>query len=310
MAALPTSPETPTVYVIAEQACGPDLRRVLESGIAALGAGPCDVADLPVGPAPGDADRARVLEFLLDSYNARGAFVDGPAEQFFDARLDAYDMMDEACTVLGEVGVIVRRPGSLRAAAPRLAAAARAAERVLRADTPEVLVFGSGPDARALAAALGTGACAVSPAKITLAGNNAAGLALARRNLAGILPDGRLEIRHIEGPAENDRLLALLPPGSGVVRAVDGKDSPAVGAASAALYPEGAVIWDMRAPATGSPFLASAVRQREIANLTLSDRSAYREERHVAVLDAIFGEEAGDAARQSLRDAIREVHAR
>ncbi len=307
MVSLPKAPESPTVYVIVERECESGFRAAIGAGIMALGRGPCAIEDMPVGPAPSPDDRAQILEFLQDSYNAVGAFVAGQSPAFFDERPDAYDDIDDACTLLGEVGVIVRVPGALRATAPRLAAATRAADRILPKSTREVLVFGSGPDARALAAALGSGATHAKPAKITLAGNNATGLAMARQYPGDALPDGLLEIRHIGSTAENDRLLALMPPGSAVVRAIDEDDERETGVGAASLYPEGSVIWDMLSPATGSPFLASAVRQRDADNLTLSDRTAYHEERRFAVLETMFGAEASDAAKKKLRKAIRDT---
>ncbi len=307
MVSLPTSPEGPTVYAIVSRQADPAIRALTEAGVAALGAGSCTVVDLPMGPAPTEADCLQVLEFLQDSYNARGAFVMEPARAFFDGRTDNFDVMDDACRLLGEVGTIVRVPGALQAAAPRLTAARRAADRILPADTSEVLVFGAGSDARALAAALGRDMCAARPAKVILASNHAAGLNSARQNLLGAMSDSELEIRHIEHAAENDRLLALLPPGSAIVRAPDATEQATMLSGSASLYPAGAVIWDMLSPASSSPFLGSAVRQREAAGLKLSDDSAYREEQRFAMIETMFGTDASDSALGKLRSAIRKL---
>jgi len=309
MVSLPTSPEGPTVYAIVSRQSDPALHALTEAGVAALGADACTMIDLPVGPTPSEADRLQVLEFLQDSYNARGAFVVEPARAFFDGRTDAFDAMDDACRLLGEVGAIVRRPGALQAAAPRLKAAMRAADRILPAEITEVLVFGAGADARALAAALGCGMCAARPAKVILARNHAAGLNLARQHLLNKVSASELEIRHIENPTENDRLLALLPPGSAIVRAPSANEQTAMLSGSASLYPTGAVIWDMLSPATASAFLGSAVRQREAAGLKLSDGSAYREERRVAMMETMFGAEAGDDDLAKLRAAVRNLDA-
>ncbi|MBT5569675.1 MAG: hypothetical protein HOJ90_00495 [Alphaproteobacteria bacterium] len=304
MVSLPTSPETPTVYLITETLTDPDTRALVEIGIDALGVGPCDIENLPVGPTLNDADRAQILEFLRDAYNARGAFVIGHAASFFDELPGTYEYRDAASELLGEVGVIQRVPGALNALAPRLAAAVHAANRVLPAKTTEVLIFGAGPDARALAAALSGEMCNARPAKVTLASADASGLNVARKLLGQDIPQHRLELRHVESSSEHDRQLALLPPDSAVVRAVGEHEPDTSLAGSAALFPMGAVIWDMMTTAKESRFLAAAVRQRKAAQLTLSDQTAYAAERGVSVLEAMFGAEANASKLAKLRKAV------
>jgi hypothetical protein len=45
------------------------------------------------------------------------------------------------------------------------------------------------------------------------------------------------------------------------------------------------------------------VRQRKAAQLTLSDQTAYAAERGIAVLEAMFGQEASTAKQAKLRKA-------
>ena len=297
---LPTSPGAPTVYLITETVTDPDIHALEETSIKALGVDPCAIENLPVGPCLNEADPARILKFLRDAYNARGAFIIGHAASFFDELPGAYEHRDAASELLGEVGVIQRVPGALNALAPRLSAA----NRVLPAKTTEVLIFGAGPDARALAAALAGEMCNAQPVKVTLASSDAAGLNVARKLLGQDIPQHRLELRHVESSSEHDRQLALLPPDSAVVRALGEREPDTSLAGSAALFPMGAVIWDMMASANDSRFLASAVRQRKAAQLTLSDQTAYAAERGIAELEAMFGQEASAAKQAKLHKAI------
>ena len=94
MVSLPTSPEAPTVYLITETVTDPDIHALVETGIKALGVDPCAIENLPVGPTLNEADRARILEFLRDAYNARGAFIIGHAASFFDELPGAYEHRD------------------------------------------------------------------------------------------------------------------------------------------------------------------------------------------------------------------------
>jgi shikimate 5-dehydrogenase len=301
---LPPSPESPTVYLITETAIDSGARDLLETGIAALAAGPCAIENLTVGPSLGERDRAEILEFLQDAYNARGALVIGPAQAFFDDAPGTYDEIEAACHLLGEVGIIRRVPGALHAAAPRLTACTRAANRILPAETTEVLILGAGPDARALAAALASNMCHALPAKVTLASNNALGLNIARHRLKDATAESRLEIRHVQSVSEYDRLLALLPPDSAVIQALGPTEADMTQAGSATLFPMGSVIWDTRSDASKSRFLAAAVRQRDAARLTLSDQTAFRTERDIAILEALFAEPGDETMQTKLRKAI------
>lgn len=301
---LPPSPEGPTVYVISEKTADKALQNLIETGLSALDAGPCAIETIICDPTTSPHDRAQVFEFLQDTYNARGAFVDGHATEFFDAADQSYDVVDPSCVRLGEVGVIARSTGTLRAIAPRLTAAIRAADQTLPPQTTEVLIFGAGPDARALAAALSHHLTGARPAKVTLAGTDAAGLNMARQCLTADLPDGRLEIRHLDQPAEYDRQLALLPPHSAVIRAHGPNEVDLGASGSATLFPMNAVIWDLLHAFSQSRILAAAVPQRAAARLTLADTSAYRTERSLALLEAMFGGDASERDLARLRKAV------
>ena len=304
MIKLPPSPEGPTVYVISEQTADTALQNLIETGLGALPTDPCVIETIQCGPTTSVNEREQIFEFLQDTYNARGAFVDGHATEFFDDAKTGYDVVDSSCVRLGEVGVIARSTGELRAIAPRLTAAIRAANRTLPAQTTEVLIFGAGPDARALAAALSHHMTAAKPAKVTLASTDAAGLNMARQRLTADVPEGRLEIRHLDQPAEYDRQLALLPPDSAVVRARSPNEVDLGASGSATLFPLDAVIWDLLSTFSQSRILAAAVPQRKAARLTLADTSAYKSECSFALLEAMFGAIASENDLARLRKAV------
>lgn len=304
MIKLPPSPKGPTVYVISEQAIDTTLHTLVQTGLGAIRADHCAIETILLGPTTNQQERGQIFEFLQDTYHARGAFIVGHASEFFDEANTAYDVVDPTCKTLGEVGVIARSPGQLRAIAPRLIAATRAANRTLPAATTEVLIFGAGPDARALAATLSRHMTNAKPAKVTLASTDATGLQVARQRLTADLPDGQLEIRHLDQPSEYDRQLALLPPNSAVVRALSPNEVDLGVSGSAALFPLDAVIWDLHNAASQSRFLAAAVPQRKAARLTLSDTRAYSTERSIADLEAMFGADADESDLVKLREAI------
>lgn len=304
MIKLPPSPEGPAVYVISEKPAEAALQNLIEAGLGALRAGPCTLETILCGPTTSPRDREQILEFLQDTYNARGAFVPGHSAEFFDPEHAGYDVVDPSCERLGEVGIIARTTGSLRAIAPRLDAAIRASDLILPAQTSEVLIFGAGPDARALAAALSHHLTTARPAKVTLASTDAAGLNMARQRLTADLPENRLEIRHLDQPAEYDRQLALLPPGSAVIRAHGPHEVDLGASGSATLFPVNGVIWDLMRPFSQSRMLAAAVPQRKAARLKLADTRTYECERNMALLEAMFGTDASDSDLARLRKAL------
>jgi shikimate 5-dehydrogenase len=272
MVTIPKSPKGPTVYVVGEQPVDAQFRSLIELSMKALKVETCAIESLQTAPEVSPADRSAILEFLQDEYNARGAFIVGQSPQFRDEASDAYDDIDDACLLLGEVGVIVREPGRLRAMAPRLEAAIRTADRLLPDDTLELLILGAGPDARAVAAAISTGVCKARPKKITIASTDAKGLADVRQHIESRVDNQiELEVRHVESHLEHDRLLALMPPRSAVINASQAEYGNNAAVGDAALFPAQSVVCDLLAPAGKSRILAEAVQQRSASNLTLHD---------------------------------------
>lgn len=307
MVTIPESPKGPTVYVVGERPADAPFRALIETALKTLKLGSCTIEDLLTAPDVSAADRGAILEFLQDEYNARGAFIAGQASQFLDEASDAYDEIDDACLLLGEVGVVVRRPGLLRATAPRLAAATRAVDRILPGDTPELLILGAGPDARAVAAAVSMGACNARPEKVTIASTDAKGLADVRQRIESRVNQGELEIRHVESPTEHDRLLALMPPRSAVINASRNEYGANAVVGGAALFPGKSIVCDLLAPAGESRILAEAVQQRSASELSIHDARIYRLERRVAILQSMFGDDTTDAQLKALRKNIEKL---
>ena len=308
MITLPPSPEGPTVFVISEQTIDTALHTLIEKGSGCPSRGSYARSSRSCwAPTTSQREREQIFEFLQDAYNARGAFVVGHASEFHGDANTHFDVVDQNCEILGEVGVIARSPGELYAKAPRLTAATRAADKTLPTETTETLIFGAGPDARALAAALSRHMTNAKPTKVTIASTDAAGLNVARQRLTVDLPEERLEIRHLDQPAEYDRQLALLPPKSAVVRALGPNEADLGAAGSATLFPDDAVIWDLLGAASKSRFLAAAVPQRKASRLTLSDARAYTTERSIAILEAMFGKDASASDLAKLRKVVTQI---
>lgn len=307
MVTIPPSPKGPTVYVIAEKPAHEQFRNTIKAGIKAFKAEACEIENLQINPDVTAADRSAILEFLQDEYNARGAFVVEHAPDFFTEDGDGYDEVDDTCNLLGEVGIIIRTPGQLRATAPRLTAALRAADLTLPGDTQELLILGAGPDARALAAAVCIGACEARPAKTTIASTDAKGLADVRQHIEGRVDRTELEIRHVESHSDYDRLLALMPPHSAIFSASLAEDAHRTVVGDAAIFPVQSIVCDMLAPFGQSKFLAEAVRQRSAAELTIHDGAAYTAERRIAILQTMFGAEATERQLNSLRKSLEKI---
>ena len=190
---------------------------------------------------------------------------------------------------------------------PRLRAAAETLNRLLPKDTKMVLIPGAGLDAWAVAAALSTGACDARPHKVTIGSTDAKGLADVRQRIETRVEQGSLEVRHMVGPAEYDRLLALMPPRSAVIGASIGEYGTGMASAGAALFPTGSIVCDLLLPAGKSRILAEAVQQRDAAELVIHDSRVYTTERRIAILEAMFGADATGGAARRVAEGTREI---
>jgi len=152
----PAPPAKPTVYVVGSETLPEGLLDVYPKWARRFGHR--STAIVPVA-APSEADGAgyrRFVDFLRDEYHAVGAIMVSNASTLFEHTRQMFDEFDDDAELLGEIGVVIRTPGTLTTLAPAKRAAQQAYEQLFgEASNPaEALIIGATGPARALAMAL------------------------------------------------------------------------------------------------------------------------------------------------------------
>lgn len=284
----PSPPEKPTVYVVGAEVLPEGLIDVYPKWARRFGHR--STAFEPVA-APSEADAAeyqRFIDFLRDEYHAVGAIMVSNASTLFAHTRQMFDEVDDDAELLGEIGVVVRTPGTLTGLAPAKRAAQQAYEQIFGdgSNPPEALIIGATGPARALAVALSES----DKRRVCLTTLDGKSMTDMRQRVAELPEDKRPTLRHIESQIEHDRLVTLLPPGSLVVNATgpSDKDTPSpVG--DAALFPQNGLIWDLDAVGISSPFLDKARQQRKPRGLRLADGPIFHQYQWFTAAAAIFG---------------------
>jgi len=191
--------------------------------------------DIPMD-APPERHRAAVRTILDDPESCGGLVTTHKVNVFQHAR-DLFTAFDPDAERLGEVNCIVRRPGALTGLATDTLTAGLALRDILGPGPapPAALILGAGGAAVALAVVLYRD---YAPDLVALTDISAPRLEHVRS-----LTRARCEL--INSPADHDRLLAAMPPGSLIVNATGmGKDRPGSPLTRAARFPAGATAWD------------------------------------------------------------------
>ena len=89
-------------------------------------------------------------------------------------------------------------------------------------------------------------------------------------------------------PRFNDRLVREMPPGSLVINATGmGKDTPGSPITDAAIFPEGALVWELNYRGD-LQFLQQALRQRESRRLQVQDGWRYFIHGWTTIIEEVF----------------------
>ena len=303
MTDLPVPPSKPTVYVVGAEPLAQGFLDVLPKWASRFGHK--STAIMPMA-APSSADAAgyqRFVDFMRDEYHAVGAIMVSDASTLFEHSRQMFDELDGDTALLGEIGVVVRTPGTLTGLAPAKKAARQAYEHVFGdgSNPAEALIIGATGPARALAIALSES----GQRRVCLTTLDGKSMTDMRQRIAELPEERRPTLRHIESQLEHDRLVTLLPPGSLVVNATGPADentpSP-VG--DAALFPENGLVWDLDAVGVSSPFLDKARQQRRPRGLHLSDGPMFHQYQWLAAAAAIFGAAPTASDAEKLRKLI------
>ncbi len=312
----------PTMYFIGVTTGRSSIMRIFPEWASHLRLGDCELRGIDFPPhAPLDAYRDAV-RFIKDDPLSLGALVTTHKIDLLEACRDLFDELDGDAELLGEVSGISKRDGALvghaeDAAASGLALAAAVPPGHWEESGAELLLLGAGGSAVALSAFLLQGGWGKDRPSRILVTERRPGRLLAMRAIHGkIGPDIACAYRLASSPADNDRELATLKPGSLVVNATGlGKDAPGSPLTGRALFPERGIAWDFNYRGE-LEFLDLARSQERSRRLRIEDGWVYflhgwtrviAEVFHVAIPGSgpEFEKLAAIAARHRLREARR-----
>ncbi len=234
--------KTPAFYFIGVTTGQSSIMKVFPRWAKALGLQACIKGiDLPLH-APEAAYR-KTVKMLKEDPLALGALVTTHKLDLFHACRDLFDFIDPFAEKLQEVSSLSKRDGLLRAHAKDPISSGLALESFVPPgywrQGGEVLLLGSGGSSLAMSLYFSQQKFGGNvPRRITITNRSIPRLQSAKAKLAGLNPNIEFRFVHCPTPADNDKLVARLPPRSLVVRKQPGVGNQLPGRAY--LYVSGA----------------------------------------------------------------------
>lgn len=243
--------KVPTFYFIGVTTGSSSIMTVFPKWAEALGVdAEMKGIDLPIH-APAEEYR-KVTEFLKNDPLSLGALVTTHKLDLYHACKDMFDYIDPFAEQLEEVSCLSKLDGKFRAHAKDpissgLALEAFIPENFWKDHNGEVLIMGAGGSSLAMTMYFTQEKFKGNmPKCITIANRSQPRLDSAREVLRDCAK--QTELRFILGPtpADNDALVAALPPYSVVINATGlGKDMPGSPTTDAVSYPENTLVWEI-----------------------------------------------------------------
>ena len=271
----------PTMYFIGVTTSASSIMKIFPKWAEALGLG--DVAivgvDLPLH-APREDYRA-VADFIKNDPLSLGALVTTHKIDLFNACRDMFGYIDPFAGILGEVSSLSKKGGLFCAHAKDPISSGLALESFIpegfwSAHGGEAVLLGAGGSSLAMSLYFGQikHGCD-APSKITICNRSAARLESARAHLSGAAGRIRIEYRHCPQPADNDAVIAELPPFSLVVNATGlGKDAPGSPTTDQVCFPKDSFIWEINYRGD-LLFMRQALTQKKSGRLFVEDGWTY-----------------------------------
>jgi shikimate 5-dehydrogenase len=223
--------------------------------------------------APAEVYRA-VVRHIKEDPLSLGALVTTHKIDLLDAARDLFDYLDPYAELCGEVSCISKRGGWLAGHAKDPITAGLAWQAFVEPGhwgrgRGNVLCIGAGGSAVAISVyAAGLPDPADRPRSFIAVNRSQPRLEALRALRARLDTDVAFEYVLNEDPAQNDRIMASLPPGSMVINATGmGKDRPGSPITDAGLFPADGLVWELNYRGA-LDFLHQARRQAHSRNLT------------------------------------------
>ena len=206
--------------------------------------------DLPLH-APAE-DYRKTVNFMKNDPLSLGALVTTHKLDLYKACRDMFDYVDPYAETLAEVSSLSKKDGAFCAHAKDPISSGMALEDFVprgfwKDHGGEVLLLGAGGSSLAMSLYFSRDEAGDNrPSRITIANRSEARLVSAKTALSAC--EKRLKLRYVHNPspADNDRLVAELPPYSLVVNATGlGKDAPGSPTTDAVSYPDNSLVWEI-----------------------------------------------------------------
>lgn len=301
-----TPAKVPTFYFVGVTTGQSSIMRVFPKWAGALGLDAVMKGiDLPLH-APAEMYR-EVTEFLKNDPLSLGALVTTHKLDLFHACRDMFDYVDPFAQQLEEVSSLSKKDGKFCAHAKDPISSGLALEAFVPRNYwkdygGEVLILGAGGSSLAMTMYFTQEKFAGNvPSRITIANRSQPRLDSAKE----VLRDraGQTELRFLLSPtpADNDALVAALPPHSVVINATGlGKDAPGSPTTDAVQYPEDCLVWEINYRGN-LLFKEQAEKQAAEKRLHVEDGWTYFIHGWTQVIEEVFHVEldAADLARLS-----------
>jgi shikimate 5-dehydrogenase len=304
--------QTPTLYFIGVTTGKSSIMRIFPKWMEALGQGAeIKGIDLPLH-APEDEYR-KVAEFLKHDPLSMGALVTTHKIDMFRACRDIFDYADPYAQKLGELSSISKLNGEFRAHAKDPISSGLALEAFVppgfwAEHGGEALLIGAGGSSLAMSLYFSQPRNARNcPRRVTIANRSLPRLESARACLAGVSPDIEFRFVHGPSPADNDALVAKLPPYSLIVNATGlGKDAPGSPTTDAVNYPLHSLVWEINYRGD-LLFMRQAQAQQKEKDLRVEDGWQYFIHGWTQVVAEVFHIELNAAILETLSKIASEA---
>lgn len=310
----PLYPATkPTIYFIGVTTGQSSIMEVFPRFAKAVELGDVEIKGIDLKLHAPAREYRETVSFLKNDPLSLGALVTTHKLDLFCACKDLFDYIDPYADILGEVSCLSKRDGKFRAHAKDPISSGLALEAFI----PENFWFTHGGEALLLGA--GGSSLAMSlyfanriksldaPKRIIIANRSIPRLDSARKILLGLNSGIEFSFEHSANPADNDALIAELPPYSLIVNATGlGKDAPGSPTTDTVDYPRGSLVWEINYRGD-LLFMRQAAAQAKDKGLHIEDGWTYFIHGWTQVIAEVFGIELDAAAVDTFGQIARNI---
>jgi len=284
----------PTLYFIGVTTGSSSIMKVFPKWADALGLKDTVIKgiDLPMH-APKEQYR-EVISFLKSDPLSMGALVTTHKIDLYNSTVDMFDYIDPYAEELSEVSCLSKKDGKFCAHAKDPISSGLALENFVpenfwKTHNGQVLLLGAGGSSLAMSLYFGREKWGDNiPSKVILANRSTPRLDSAKEHLKRVAKRINLTCAHGPTPANNDAIIADLPPYSLIVNATGlGKDAPGSPTTDDVKYPENSLVWEINYRGE-LLFMHQALKQKEAKNLHVEDGWIYFIHGWTQVISEVF----------------------